>query len=315
MSAASDSLQLAGDIFIVCLILTVGIVCGKMSNQMSQASSKVINQNTVEYLEADIANLIVSSHTGANVKQYITKYRRKLRIELITQESAAVSADPMLISATTALDPLSNKDSVYFIPNAGVFSCEADRDSNGNYSTLRFIQSGASASGSSTPVGENDYVGAKDYILNLIGGDSTMGWDVITNQLKKDYADNQQAKADLIQSVCGIAGQPVVDENSTMTSVVNKASEQLTALKESLSSATSKDSHNREAFSINAKQTVSTEKSPDVIIVTQGGTGEVFTWVNEGGTGWITNKPEITISGTNITNDSYDTTYSVVCYY
>ena len=87
MNAASDGLGLAGDLLIVCLILSVGIVVGKMSNQMGRATSTVINQNTIEYLEADISSLLASKHTGASVKQYVTKYRRTMLVEIETIKS------------------------------------------------------------------------------------------------------------------------------------------------------------------------------------------------------------------------------------
>ena len=101
MSAASRGLIIAGDLFVACLILSVGVIVGRMSNKMSQAGATVINQNTVAYTEADISSLLASEHSGTAVKNYVTKYRRSMVVEVMTKAASLAGQDALSIDATT----------------------------------------------------------------------------------------------------------------------------------------------------------------------------------------------------------------------
>lgn len=316
MNAASDGLNLAGDIFVVCMILTVGIVCGRMSNKMSQASSKVINQNTVEYLEADISNLLSSSHTGASVKQYVNKYRRKMRVELVTQKSASAGDSPMLISASTDISRISKKGDEYFVSNDAVFECEADRDTNGNYSTVRFIQSGSQALSSPAPADENDYNGARNYLNGLLGFSDTTGWDVITRQIKSDYSDSETAKTNLLQALNSTGAAGSVSNSSNLTEISDVVGSQFQRMQDNIDGLSVAEQHRRQAKTLNAGQALTLDLSnPKVLILKNASTGLTYVWTSENAIGWVNdNKPSVTISGNSITNESMTDSYDVIAY-
>lgn len=308
MSAASDSIQLAGDIFIVCMILTVGIVCGRMSNQMSQASNTVINQNTVEYLEAAIADLAGNTHTGAAVKQYVNKYRRKMTIQVATMKSVGSSADPLKIDSTTSVGDISDENSIYFVANDAMFECVPERDSNGNYYLLNFVQVGASnvsAPGGAYP---DDALGAKSFIIDLIGGNSTMDWDDITKQLDLYYADNGVAKDKLVNAV-----GPGVDANSTMESVADAATKQLKDQKEQLSNVLGQAQYKQARYGVYGNQSITIDSADLEVVIVTDSSRRHFVWSKDAG--WINGEPNLTIAGNTITNNENDTSYDFICYY
>lgn len=312
MNAASDGLGLAGDLLIVCLILSVGIVVGKMSNQMGRATSTVINQNTIEYLEADISSLLASKHTGASVKQYVTKYRRTMLVEIETIKSDKAGVNPLSIDAKTSIKELSDESSAYYIDNAAQFSCTAKKDSNGNYRELIFKQSGA-VTHPALPQEIKTADEAKNYLSSLFSTNS-LNWYQIALNVKDTVEDSTDAKSKLVQLVNSYGQQNTITKDSDWSAVTAGVGSLLEDYKGSLDATVTTEQHHRDAFAVDRSGEYELEFVPTTIIVVNDANSKVYVWSSEHGAGWITSRPDVGISDKVIVNNSATTSISVVAY-
>lgn len=313
MGGASNALRIGGDLLIVCLILTVGFTCGRMSNQMSQASAAVINQNTVEYREADVSSLLATSHSGASVKQYINKYRRNMGVELLTLKAFAAGQHEMKIDAKTSLASVGDKDNLFFVSDDAIFFCEADKDSNGNYKTIRFIQNGVQ----NAPSPDDDVSSpddAKIQLITVFGGNSRMTWNEIVRAARNDIQASSGAKQTLVNELNKYLVNSALTPDSSWDDVVSLAETLLSDYKDSLDGAVNSARHNRTAFSIAAGDSRTLNFSPTVVIVVNDATGEKSVWSSDNGSGWIVGTPPVGISGRSISNNDTDNPISVICY-
>lgn len=313
MSAAGNAMQFAGDLFLVCMLISIGVIIGRMSNKMSQASATVINQNTVEYLDADVSSLMASKHSGIQVRNYISKYRRSMQIEVTTKKSAESGQNPLAIDATTSISPLTDKSSVYYLTNDATFSCTADKDSNGYYMRLKFVQD------TDEPVGI--IVGdvqtadqAKLALKALLNSREDATWTEIVDQLRLEITDNKQAKEELLQSIKDHSSTPGVTADSNWDALVNRNDELLTEFGDAVKTMGSVKDHNKTNKTLECDSDLVLNFSPDVVIATDNETGETFLWTNYNGVGWIVGSPSIGVAGNTIKNSSTSQTYSIVAY-
>lgn len=311
MNAASDGLGFAGDILVICIILSIGIAVGRMSNQMSRATSSVINQNTVEYLEADVSTLLASKHTGASVKQYVNKYRRSMTVKIVTKKSANASADPLEITATTSIAPLKDESSLYFIDNNAQFTCAASKDGNGNYKAIRFTQVGSST----TPVLGHISNGtdAKNYLDSFFGG-SGMTWDQIVTNVKTKITDSDASKQKLVSEINKYYSSDVVSTSSSWNDIIEVVAKMFSDYKGALDATVTTTQHHRSKISVAAGASKDFDFTPTTIIVTDDTTNKVYVWTSEGTAGWITQPADFSIIGSTVTNGSTTTSMSVVAY-
>lgn len=317
MSTASEGLQLAGDLFVVIILLTIAFICGRMSNRMGQASNAVINQNTIEYLEADVSTLLASKHTGASVRQYVNKYRRKMGVEIITGKSFATHQSPLKIDAMTSTDSIRDKDNIYFVDNKAEYFCEADRDSNGYYKTIRFIQVGARNEVlSEVPITGAD--SAKSHLIAALGGDSSMTWEEIVNAAKFTTESSKNAKSKIVTELGKYAVHDIVTTDSAWDDVSNAVGDTLKSLHDTADGAINQSGHTRVAFSLSGDDELLRSKTleftPSVVIVIDDATGKKYMWTSEGGTGWFESPACVSVSNRTISYNLASGSVSIIAY-
>lgn len=313
MSAAGNAMQFAGDLFLVCMLISIGVIIGRMSNKMSQASATVINQNTVEYLDADVSSLMASKHSGIQVRNYISKYRRSMKIEVTTKKSAESGQNPLEIDATTSISQLTDKSSVYYLTNDATFSCTADKDSNGYYMRLKFVQDTDEPVG--IIVGDVQTANqAKSALKALLNSREDATWTEIVDQLRLEITDNKQAKEELLQSIKDHSSTPGVTADSNWDALVNRNDELLTEFGDAVKTMGSVKDHNKANKTLERDSDLVLNFSPDVVIATDNETDETFLWTNYNGAGWIVGSPSIGVAGNTIKNSSTSQTYSIVAY-
>ena len=313
MSAASRGLIIAGDLFVACLILSVGMIVGRMSNKMSQTSATVINQNTVAYTEADISSLLASEHSGTAVKNYVTKYRRSMVVEVMTKAASLAGQDALSIDATTSTSDLTDEDSVYFIKNDAVFSCEGDKDTNGNYIRLRFAQKW-SGNGPIIDTGVTNADTARQFFISLLNGNDNMDWKDISEQVKELVSESSSAKENLVSDINKFTQSQIVSTDSTWHDIYSQVDSMFNSYQNSLNGILYSTQHHRQAFALSASSQKVLDFAPTTLIVTNDATNKVSIWTSDSGTGWVTDSPAIGVAGNTISNTDSEKTFSIVAY-
>lgn len=313
MSSASTGMIFAGGIFITCLTISMGILCFRMGAKMSQASATVINQNTVEYLEADISGILANSHTGASVKQYVNKYRRTLVVEIQTIKASKAHQIPLSVTATSSTELLTSDDSYYFVLDSAMFNCEAERDSNGNYRLIRFTQLGAVEEAlPESPV--TDAASARGYLITALGGRADMTWADIVEATQSIVLESRSAKAALVNEISSHGTGTSVTTDSTWESIISSAASIMDNYHDALDGAINTEGHNRESFRLSPGETKNLPFIPTTVIITNSSRAS-FVWTSENGIGWITELPDgVGIAGQNILYTSTTGYVDVIAY-
>lgn len=290
MGVVGDGLQFGFDLFLVCISITIGGICGSMLNQVAQASATVINQNTIEYLEADVSALLANTHTGASVKQYVNKYRRNFVVEVETIKSVEANQLPMSIDATTSMDDLLDESSMYFVDNLSMFTCSAEKDSGGNYKLIRFSQVGIPlVSDTNSPVTDAD--SARGYLISALGGQSNMTWADIVDATQKLVLDDTSAKSDLVSSINTYTGSTTVTNDSSWSTITGTTDSLIKDYKDALAGSVSGPNHSRSSVRILAGETSNLDFTPTVLIA-KDNSGKESVWTSENGIGWISQEVE-----------------------
>ena len=297
MSAASRGLIIAGDLFVACLILSVGVIVGRMSNKMSQASATVINQNTVAYTEADISSLLASEHSGTAVKNYVTKYRRSMVVEVMTKAASLAGQDALSIDATTSTSDLTDEDSVYFIKNDAVFSAQK-----------------WSGKGPIIDTGVTNADTARQFFISLLNGNDNMDWKDISEQVKELVSESSSAKENLVSDINKFTQSQIVSTDSTWHDIYSQVDSMFNSYQNSLNGILDSTQHHRQAFALSASSQKVLNFAPTTLIVTNDATNKVSIWTSDSGTGWVTDSPAIGVAGNTISNTDSEKTFSIVAY-
>lgn len=208
MHNVSKGVTLAVDVLVLCLILVMCIYTYRTYKRTAQVAAQNMNETTTEYQDAAISEMLGNAYTGAEVKNYIKKYRRKLKVEVQTLRNPTGAVYDAVTVYTAH-----NTDNPEFFENQDVFVCDAGKDTNGNYARLVFKQSGTMVSENvSTPeeaqtalaqrlgltedaswqsildtVDERKNDSAKHLLVNVLGGSYNFGssWDSIAEEVLK----------------------------------------------------------------------------------------------------------------------------------
>lgn len=297
MSSPSDALSLAGDVIVVCVILSLAIFCVRAASKATQVTTANLNKTTTEYVDSEISTLLSNTHTGATVKKYISKYSHEMTVQLSTLESLTAGVGPAIYNATTSSANINDVDSLYYVEPDAMFLCEADKDTNGNYVTIRFIQQGETYYAEGELVSNSSE--AKSALIEVLGLQDSASWQDIYNATLATADVDKDAKRTLVEAL-GIGS---VDNNSSWSEITESTKDLLDSYRVALGQQDTVQ-HNKDAFTLAYNEVHTLEFSPEVVVVyaSVGGGDSIqpYCWVKD--SGWVTDLPHtiVTIEGTKI---------------
>lgn len=313
-SASGHALQLAGDLFLVIMLISIGVIVGRMSTKMSRASSAVINQQTIEYLEADVSSLLANEHTGIQVKNYVNKYRRDMQVTVTTLASEATTKPILKIDAKTSTSELNDSTSKYYISNDAIFTCSADRDTNGYFMRLKFKQVSKDQTISGILPTVETAEEARMTLISMIGGNTQDEWKDIVPQISEVWESSKKAKADLVKELNTVSETQLVSESTPWYSIVESNNDLLKQYSDIVKTMSATDKHNMKRITLDGGNDFSFDFTPTVLIVNEEGSNDLIIWTSHKDAGWVLGTPSLGIVGNLIKNTSDYTTYVITAY-
>lgn len=297
MGASSKSFIVAADLFVACALITFAISGTKVASRAQQIASENLNKDTVQYMESDISMILSNLHSGAQVKKYVEKYRHKMSVEVQTLKSSYYTTQPIRFDASTSTMELTDSNSNYYVKNNDVFKCEGDRDSNGVFINLRFIQEGAY-----TPEGSDNVNTPSEAftdLANTLGMPATSSWADICSKVKVMNTEEQEAKHNLVTALINVNQDLVIEDSSPWNVVTSTTADVLNAYRDVTQNMAS--THHKSSKILSYMQSWEIGFEPEIIIISKSSGASVNTYCWTSGK-WVTDEPNVTISGKTITH-------------
>lgn len=279
MGKPSKVMSLGVDLLILCVLITIGIYVSRVYKKTSQVAIQNMNGTTAEYVDAAVSEMLGVTYTGAEVKNYIKKYRRTMQVAVHTLRNPA----GMIYDASTVYD-VTNNDNVNFVANDDVFVCSADKDTNGNYRSLEFRQAGSLPEGGSVSGPEE----AQAVLAGKLGLSSGASWSDIVNAVAAQ--DTAAAKQTLINSLGGS-----FNLGSSWSSIASEAAQRLMKYQNLLNAGSSASQHNASgSIYLSFQESRNLDFTPTAIIVRfNSDSDNVYLWMHGA---WLGDRPELDIS-------------------
>lgn len=294
MSSSVKSVSLAVDVVVVCVLITLAIYVSRTYKRTVQVATENMNGTTVEYMDASIVEMLGNVYTGADVKNYIKKYRRDMQVEVRTlQHPTGTVYNASVVYAAV------NTDNVDFIANDAAFVCDGAKDTNGNYASLIFTQQGSIQQGGVTVTTPED---AQTALIQKLGLSGTASWQDVVNAVNAQ--DNTAAKQTLVNSLGGSFNM-----GSSWSSLATEISHRMLQYQQMLNASTIASSHNASgSVHLSYQDAYSLTFVPDLIVARfSSEPSKVYVWMSGA---WVGDSlsMEITPSGSGVVLKHVDST-------